>query len=661
MAYDIGPRISITGEKEFNQQIKNINENLKLYGSELKAVSSQFAENEKGQDALIAKNSILENQYREQTKKISLYQEQVEKQTKALKEQEEQIKKLTDEYGENSIEVQKAKKSYSDTESNIKKLNTAINETKAVTNKLSKEIDDNNKSLDEMDQGLRDAKTGLEKLGNEVDDVSKKLNDAGDSAEQFTAAFASEKIADVSGQIIDGMKSVVDESKEYLKIMGSLETSSQLAGYSAEETSETYKMLYSVLADEQSAATTTANLQALKLEQDELMRLTKGAIGAWSKYGDSIPIDGLAESINETVKVGKVTGTFADVLNWAGTNEDEFNEKLIKTQDETERTRIILDELTNQGLLESADAFRENNKALIEANEAQADYKDEMAELGETLMPIFTMLTNGMSAIISLFNNLPGPVKDVVVVLLGLIAVIGTLAPIVTAITGLISAFGVSALLPVLPIIAAVIAAITAAILVFKNWDKIVTFVKNTWNKFVENIKIGVSKILNFVSKVESIINQLKNMVTSKFKSLISSALTWGKDMIDGFIKGIKNSVKKLTNAVSEIANTITSWLHFSRPDVGPLREYEEWMPDMMQGMAKGIKNNRWRIEDELSSLSNAMSMAFDSNVNASAQYKANTEVVVYNKTYLDGKEIASSTERHVTDKTTADDLVKGY
>ena len=63
--------------------------------------------------------------------------------------------------------------------------------------------------------------------------------------------------------------------------------------------------------------------------------MIKGTVGAWANYGDSIPIDSLAESINETAKVGKVTGTFADVLNWAGKSEDDFNEKLLACGNES--------------------------------------------------------------------------------------------------------------------------------------------------------------------------------------------------------------------------------------------------------------------------------------------------------------------------------------
>ena len=67
--------------------------------------------------------------------------------------------------------------------------------------------------------------------------------------------------------------SLVESTKEYNKIMGTLEVSSQKAGYSAEQTQQTYTQLYGVLGDNQSAATAAANLQALKLSQEQLCLL----------------------------------------------------------------------------------------------------------------------------------------------------------------------------------------------------------------------------------------------------------------------------------------------------------------------------------------------------------------------------------------------------
>lgn len=52
------------------------------------------------------------------------------------------------------------------------------------------------------------------------------------------------------------------------------------------------------------------------------------------------------------------------------------------------------------------------------------------------------------------------------------------------------------------------------------------------------------------------------------------------------------------------------SYLHFSRPDVGPLRDYESWMPDFVQGMADGIKSNAWRVQDAVAGPAGGIELA---------------------------------------------------
>lgn len=205
------------------------------------------------------------------------------------------------------------------------------------------------------------ANSALDNLDKNVEETKDSVGSLGDA---FKGAFSAEAFADVGSQIVDTMSSIVEESQEYNRIMGALEVSSQNLNYSNQETMQTYNQLYGVLGDTQTAATATSNLQSLGLEQDKLRQLTEGAIGAWAQYGDSIPIDGLAEAINETAQTGVVTGNFADVLNWAGTSEDEFNEKLQKANSTSERANIILKELADQGLIDSAQAFRDRKSVV---------------------------------------------------------------------------------------------------------------------------------------------------------------------------------------------------------------------------------------------------------------------------------------------------------
>lgn len=75
MAVDIGPKIGIDGEKEFRQQLNDINTTLKTLGTEMKKVSSEFQENGNSQEALRKKNEVLNKTIDEQKKKLEMVPE----------------------------------------------------------------------------------------------------------------------------------------------------------------------------------------------------------------------------------------------------------------------------------------------------------------------------------------------------------------------------------------------------------------------------------------------------------------------------------------------------------------------------------------------------------------------------------------------------------
>lgn len=81
---------------------------------------------------------------------------------------------------------------------------------------------------------------------------------------------------------------------------------------------------------------------------------------------------------------------------------------------------------------------------------------------------------------------------------------------------------------------------------------------------------------------------------------LIPMATTWSHDMMDNFIQGIRDKMRELEDACEDVAETVSDYIHFTRPEKGPLRYYEEWMPHMMQGLAKGIQDNRNLITDQM-------------------------------------------------------------
>ena len=344
MPVNIGPKIEVDGAAKYREQINNIIQQSKTLDAQMRAVTEQYANAADSEEAVAAKSKILTQQIRLQEERMKLMRDKVEK--------------AGEEYGQLDNKTLKWKEALANAET----------QTQKYSNQLNALTDD------------------MEDLGDATQDTGSTFKDV------FTAGAVLEGIKGVAGAIRD----ISEETAEHRKIMASLEVSSQKAGYTTEQTKESFRTLYGVLGDDQTAATTTANLQALGLAQEDLHRLINGTIGAWATYGDSIPIDGLSEAINETIRVGQVTGTFADVLNWAGTSEDAFNASLAAANSESERANLVLQELVRQGLTEAGQAWQDNNRDIVQANQNTARWQENMAELAERTAPLLNDITSGL-------------------------------------------------------------------------------------------------------------------------------------------------------------------------------------------------------------------------------------------------------------------------
>lgn len=349
MAVDIGPKIGIDGEAEFRSNLTRINQTIKTLGSEMKAVTSAFIGNEDSMDSLSAQSKV--------------FTKQIEAQEEKLEELQKGLAAATEKYDAADAKTLRWAQAVNEATADLNKMKSQLN---AVT----REMDDMESSTDDLTDSLDDAGAGFGDLGDML-------------AKGLTAGAAVAAVKEVTSALFE----LEESTREYRTIMASLESSSERAGYNAEQTAQIYGTLQSVLGDTQSAATATANLQALSLEQEKLQAITNASIGAWATYGNSIPIDSLAESINETIQAGTVTGTFADVLNWAGTSEDDFNAKLQAANSSTERANIVLQELTNQGLVQAGAQWAANNEAITANNEATEKLNQATARLGEAIAP----------------------------------------------------------------------------------------------------------------------------------------------------------------------------------------------------------------------------------------------------------------------------------
>lgn len=422
-----------------------------------------------------------------------------------------------------------------------------------------------------LQRAIGNAEIEAKQLENAIEDVGNAGKKASDGVDEIKNSLSAGAIGGaVSGAVqsmADSLGNLIEETKEYRQIMASLEESSKNAGYSAAETKQVYQTLQGVLGDTQTAATATANLQALGLSQQDLMNITNASIGAWAKYGDSIPIDGLAESINETIKAGQVTGTFADVLNWAGTNEDEFNKKLAQCKTDSERANLVMQELAKQGLTESGKAWQENNKDMVEANKAQDNLNQAMSGLAQTLQPIMTAIIQGITQVVNWFNNLSPAGKTVVAVIGGIVAALVVLGPAILSVMGAVTALEIS-LAPVIAIVVGIVAAITAVILIIKNWGTITQWLSDMWTEFKSRmtaiwngIKTVISVVVNAVKTViTTIFNGIKiylQTVFNIYKTIFTTVWNAIVTVVTTVVNTIKTIITTVFNAISTVITTI--------------------------------------------------------------------------------------------------------
>lgn len=252
----------------------------------------------------------------------------------------------------------------------------------------------------------------------ELERASRDLEGGFTIAKGAAADLVSSGIQAITGaakDAITGVYGLAESTQEFRQYMGALETAYDDVGLSADQAKDTWRDLYAVIGDEDQAVEASNNIARMADNQQELNEWIEISTGVWGVYEKALPIENLAEAAAETAKVGKVTGGFADALNWSSeaaemlagfmsdevtTAEDAFNVALAECSDEAERQALITDTLlVLYG--DAADKYREVNGTLIDARYANADYTQTLADMGEKIEPVTTAVREGFNKILT--------------------------------------------------------------------------------------------------------------------------------------------------------------------------------------------------------------------------------------------------------------------
>lgn len=243
---------------------------------------------------------------------------------------------------------------------------------------------------DEMSGGLVAAAKAAKKSGKNIDDsmmqATRKVVAFKDKSVKALTDFANKSVK-VAGAAVAGLAAgfvaLDGATEEYRVAQGKLNAGFQAAGFSADVARKSYRNFYAILGDTDTATEASQLLANMAKNEEEVTKWTRIAAGVHGTFGDSLPIEGLVESANETARTGKVTGVFADALNWVGIMEDDFNAKLEKTTDVSKRNQLIMDTLSKT-YDKAADSFYANNQQVINARRNHATLDEMLAKVGDT-------------------------------------------------------------------------------------------------------------------------------------------------------------------------------------------------------------------------------------------------------------------------------------
>lgn len=513
----------------------------------------------------------------------------IDKLSATIRDQGDELEKAKREYASYVLAGEKSSKAAKQLAKHIKSLSSDLNDNEDKMREAMGAADKLTPSLGQLEDAAQDAKEGFTVMK---------------GAAANLVAGGIEKIISTCSDAIRGLAGLSESTREYREDIGKLNSAWEAAGNSPTMATIAYKGFYSVLGEEDRSVEAVNHLAKFIDTYAELTDWTNIATGVWATFGDSLPIEGLTEAANETVKTGQVVGVLADALNWAGVSEDVFNKKLEGMKSEAKRVAFVTDTL-NGLYSEAADRYRENNGSIMEARLANSNYADSLAEIGERMEPVTTEVTNGFNQIVQkvlqltegvdfaalssqigqAFDKFTNDIMPKIVEALGWIRdnkdaiiagivsigtafaawkVIGTVMTAVGAFKSFTAAIsagqGVMAALNIvmganpIVLIAAAIAGLVAGFIYL--WNTCEGF-RNFWIGLWETMKTGFSAAMEFMGNLINIIGEKMGAVGEFVADTVGGIFIGAINGLIGLVEAWLNRIPKAVNAAIGLINML--------------------------------------------------------------------------------------------------------
>ena len=534
------------------------------------------------------------------------------------------------------------------------------------------------KELERLQQTAKDVYTSMpvdiKATGQAVADINTRLGLQGDALENATRQFmkfSEVNSSDVSTSIETVAKAMNDANiptSELNSVLDELTSASQASGLTVDTLAEalsqngvqmralgfnTQETIALLATMEKNGVNSSVVLTGMKKAMAnytnagkdanvELGNLFQGIQDGTVSASDAMDVFGTkaGASLYQYIQEGKLN--YQDLLKVLQDSNGQLDASYEAMLDPMDQAKVAMNNLKQVG----ADLFDQIQATLAPMIQAIAENLQRFSQWFSTLDPNveqFIVIVGLVVAALGPVLIFIGQICTGVGKIIEIVGFLGEfLAPVFSAIgSGLNALWGLILANPVIAIVVGIIAVIALL------WTKCEWF-RNGVTNLINNIRDGFK---NGWNKIKNIWTNAIDGIKNKFKSMIKEAKEWGSDFIEGFKRGILNRIKSLFTAITSIPKKIRKLLHFSRPDEGPLRDYETWMPDMMDGLSKGIRENSYKVEDEVKNLASKMNVNAYSKASVAQTLSANSSTVIHLNVVseLDGRQVSKAVSQSIT------------
>lgn len=345
------------------------------------------------------------------------------------------------------------------TEAELRKAEKAAAETADSVQKIDE------KPVEELADAAQDAEKALDQAGGKAQGLASKISTtAGKVSDTFKPATTA------AVGLAGALYATVPATEELRSDLSKLDANAQDNAVSIDAAREAWRAFAIQSGETDSAVEATSNLLQAGFTESNLQKAVEGLAGAAQRFPDTLKIESLADSLQETLATGEATGAFGELLDRLGIGAENFSAQLAQCTTDAEKQNLALETLSSAGLNDTYNAWAKNNEEMLANQDANLRFQEAMASLAEVVLPLVTTITEKLAALMQWFANLDPAVQTAIGVIVGLIAVI---SPIAGIISGISTALSFLAANPVVLVIAAIVALIAVLVLIVTKGEEI--------------------------------------------------------------------------------------------------------------------------------------------------------------------------------------------